>query len=88
MSWSYSTTIEAGADFDLDAIKKAVVAQNPDGLDQINAAMTAAHLLMQDASFSNATEFYVSMVGHANPEHKPRESWANDAITVSVAFHK
>lgn len=88
MSWSYSTTMDAGADFNLDAIKEAVTAQNPDGLDQINVAMTAVHLLMQDASLGDATEFYVSMSGHANPGHKPREGWANDAITVSVAYHK
>ena len=88
MSWSYSTTIEAGADFDFDAIKEVVTAQNPDGLDQIDAAMTAVHLLMQDNSFGDVEEFYVLMAGHANPGHKPREGWAKETITVSVAVHK
>lgn len=88
MSWSYSTTIESGADFDLDAIKKVVAEQNPDGLDQVGIAVEAAETLMSSPSLGDAEEFYISMTGHANPGHKPREGWANDAITVSVAFHK
>lgn len=26
----------------------------------------------------------VSISGHANPEHKPRDGWANNTVTVSV----
>jgi hypothetical protein len=29
----------------------------------------------------------VSLTGHANPEHAPRDGWANEMITVSVSAH-
>lgn len=88
MSWFYSTVIEAGSDLDAEDIQTKIREQNPDGLDQLDAAIMAAELLMDSPSLGDAKEYYVSMSGHANPGHKPREGWANDAITVSVAYHK
>lgn len=29
----------------------------------------------------------VSMTGHANPNHAPRDGWANEMITVTVSAH-
>jgi hypothetical protein len=30
-------------------------------------------------------EFYVNLSGHANPDHEPKEGWANDMISISIS---
>lgn len=55
--------------------------------EQVRVAQEAALAIIEsDALFSGdpGDTFAVSLYGHANPEHKDREGWATDTVTVSV----
>src|SRR5438874_7655516 len=73
------------------AIESAPVIGQDDLLDerneQVRIAQEAAFAIIEsDALFSGdpGDTFAVSLYGHANPEHKDREGWATDTITVSI----
>lgn len=52
--------------------------------DQYEAAQLAAQLLAK-AVGRPGDEVSVTLGGHANPDHAPRQGWANETVTVSVS---
>jgi hypothetical protein len=52
--------------------------------DQFEAAVDAARALAK-AVGRPEDEVYVTLSGHANPEHGPRPGWADEMITVSIS---
>jgi hypothetical protein len=58
---------------------------------QFEAALSAARmlLLLRDgtplADIVGGGNVNVTLSGHANPGHKPREGWANDYVSVHVS---
>lgn len=53
---------------------------------QFTAAMNAARALL-DVVGRPEDEVSVSLSGHANPDHGPRDGWANETITITVRAH-
>lgn len=51
--------------------------------EQFDAALAAASSGM--ARVVGAGNINVTLSGHANPGHKPREGWANDYVSVHVS---
>lgn len=51
--------------------------------EQIDVAIAAAKLLA-GAVGRPGDEVFVSISGHANPGHAPKEGWSNETVTVSV----
>jgi hypothetical protein len=51
--------------------------------EQFDAAQIAARALLQGKVVGEGN-INVSLSGHANPGHKPRQGWSNDMVTVSV----
>jgi hypothetical protein len=52
--------------------------------DQLEAAKVAAGVLAQAVGRPD-DDIRVTVSGHANPEHGPRDGWASEMITVSVS---
>lgn len=53
--------------------------------EQVAAARLVAKQLIESGAVGGADkDFAVSLSGHANPKHEPRENWSTDGITVSV----
>lgn len=87
MSWHVSATFNGdSARRELDALRESVLAQNPEAGDQFEAARSAALgiILVSAVGWAAKCRFHVVMSGHANPDHAPRDGWANDMINVSV----
>jgi hypothetical protein len=91
MSWNISITKVARNDVAL-----AIDAANPTGQDDLAkerdeqvviAKQVAQGLATSDALFSGdpGDLFNISIYGHANPEHKSRDGWANDQVSVAVS---
>lgn len=82
MSWmaTYEVTPEEG----LKCIYKP--AQIPDeAKDQHDAALlSAVRLLDEYVVGSRKYNFRISLSGHANPNHAPKEGWSNDFINIQV----
>lgn len=54
-------------------------------LEQLNAADAAVEALLgSDAIGDRFKDYSISISGHCNPEHQPRDGYATDNITVSV----
>lgn len=51
--------------------------------EQVDAAKEAAKAILAATGRDNDI-IAISLYGHANPEHGPREGWSNEQITVSV----
>lgn len=49
------------------------------------AADAATKIIASGAVGGPGKEYHVFVSGHANPDHKPAEGWANDGVTVSVS---
>jgi hypothetical protein len=49
------------------------------------ARVVAAEILASGKVGAPEKDWTVSLSGHANPNHEPKESWANDTITVTVS---
>lgn len=49
--------------------------------EQVRAAIEAAVGVAPAVGGDKVT---VTIAGHANPNHEPREGWANDEVTVTV----
>lgn len=88
MSWHVDATFDGdSARRELDALRESVISQNPEAGDQFNAARSAALAIILSSSVGWASKcrFHVVMSGHANPDHTPRDGWANDMVNVSVS---
>lgn len=84
MSWSI-TAIISQEDCDIDILKADALKQNPECGDQFDVAFLAVKSFMESEVVGGAgKQFYISMAGHANPNHEPREGFANDMLTISI----
>jgi aldehyde:ferredoxin oxidoreductase len=54
--------------------------------EQLDVATQAAKALARVVG-RPGDDVRVSMTGHANPDHAPRQGWANEMITVTVSAH-
>ena len=86
MSWSFScnSTVEAFPEALGAARGAANIPDDPWTEDQIHVAMNAAKALVASGSVGS-TIVVASLSGHANPEHKPRQGYSHDGISVSVS---
>ena len=92
MSWNITIPEHYGGDFDT-AVDRAVAGwrnDNPsatdDIIEQVNAAARAAKLIASSGSVGRdeGVWFYGSLQGHTNPDHLPRDGWANDTVGCYV----
>lgn len=83
MSWSVGGKISSSEG--LNDLELPESAQSTEHKEQFEAAKeAAAHLI--NAGVLGEGEFFVSLSGHANPEHKPNPpGWSNDSITISLS---
>lgn len=82
MSWSLS--FNSLAALDRDEPSWGTVPE--DARDQYEAARVAALDLIASGAVGGVGEDYnVSISGHANPEHEPRDGYANDCIAINVS---
>lgn len=51
--------------------------------EQFEAVLNAVRIILQRKVVGDAL-VNVTLSGHANPGHRPRQGWANDAIHISV----
>lgn len=51
--------------------------------EQFEAALNVARVLLLRKVVGDGN-VNVTLSGHANPSHRPRRGWANDAVTVTV----
>jgi hypothetical protein len=95
MSWSAECEIKKGTEpVDIvHQIQTAEVSGNEDCLTERLAASNAAKLaaltvLISDGSTGMGSVrehgYSVRMNGHVNPNHEPRDGWANDFINISI----
>ena len=56
----------------------------PETNDQLLEAKRSADLILTGASVGSYPCFSVSMSGHANPNHEPKDGFADDFVSVSV----
>lgn len=56
----------------------------PEVMEQVSAAIAAVRAITDSDSVGAGVTFRVRLSGRANPGHLPRDSWANDYITVTV----
>lgn len=86
MSWTaQSVQGPRSAAFDIDTPSLSDEVESEQG-QQFTAAMNAVRALV-DAVGRPEDEVSVSLMGHANPGHGPREGWANETITITVRAH-
>lgn len=86
MSWSSSTGEAVAKDaitLAEPALSDAVEAEQRE---QFEAAVEAAKALARVVGRPDDAVF-VSVSGHANPGHGPREGWAQELISVTVSAH-
>jgi hypothetical protein len=85
MSWSVSGEL-LHESLDFGAMKEAALVQNPECADQFDAVSYAVKDLINSAAIGAwGKRFNVAMSGHSNPNHEPRDGWANDAVTISIS---
>lgn len=71
---------------DILRLRDEAIRQNDTCGDQFDAALVAAVAIIQSGSVGSPSHtFSVAMSGHSNPGHGPREGFANDVVTVTVA---
>jgi hypothetical protein len=93
MSWFVSVTdadpatAEAALATAYDEYKTRIVSTDPEtdaGTDEQFAAAVAAAVAVVSGGVVGEGNVNLSLSGHANPGHKPRSGYANDAVTVAV----
>jgi hypothetical protein len=88
MSWTltYPNGVRRNSSLD-DLNKNEVIGDlSEEGLEQVRQAKVMANSIIVSGAVGNGDKvYYVNLSGHANPNHEPKEGWANDMITVSVA---
>lgn len=84
MSWSVNGLLP-NENFDFATLKEEALRQNPDCGDQFDVAVVVAKMLIESGVVGDdGKQFYVTMNGHANPNHEPRKGWANDAVAIRI----
>ena len=92
MSWSktfinvrHPDDLEDDDEWELDAVRDALVLQNEDAEDQIDAALEATKELINSHAFGgDGKVFSVEISGHANPNHEPSGNTVNDFVQIVV----
>lgn len=81
MSWtSYNQNVTA------DDVWNLSVPENADPYQFGHASEAAAEIIDSGVlGDPDKYRFNVSLVGHANPNHEPRDGWANDSISISIS---
>jgi hypothetical protein len=80
MSWTGSGTVE----------NQEVTLSIPGELSeessaQASAASKAAQAIVKSGAMGDPkAKYYVSVSGHANPDHEPVAGWSNDSLTISI----
>ncbi len=68
---------------------RAGVSAEPETLtamdEQVSAAIDAVEALLSSGVVGTEGDVHLTLSGHANPGHKPREGYANDFLAVNVA---
>ena len=91
MSWNFSVVaskesvdaaLNAAAESQVDNIMRSD--SGAEMLSQAEQATYAAVALIESGCLGDGT-FTVNLSGHANPGHQPRDGWANDAVSISIA---
>jgi hypothetical protein len=84
MSWSTHTPDAVAKDaVELDEPQLSDVVEVEQRA-QFEAAVVAAQALAKVVGRDGDT-VHVSISGHANPDHAPRDGWANEMISVTVS---
>jgi hypothetical protein len=66
------------------AAQPAIEQNNPDGADQADLAVELARRIVASGVVGTAGRVAASLVGHANPGHRPVAGFVGDTVTVSV----
>lgn len=83
MSWY----VTGGAE-DIAILRAKALEQNPECADQFDAAEQAVRAIIDSGACGpdyDASRYYVTLSGHSNPDHAPREGYANDCVAVTVS---
>lgn len=92
MSWNVYTTSQTAATIE-DTAREAFAAhqsaidddeQRSVNAEQFEAGLHAAQSILASGAVGDGPA-HVTLSGHANQGHRPRDGWANDTITVSVS---
>ena len=81
MSWTASGTVVDGE------VEISVSAElSEESNQQVQATGKAVAALVKSGALGDPdAKYYVSVSGHANPEHEPVAGWSNDHVTISVS---
>lgn len=81
MSWSASGTADNGE------VEIALPGGlSPDAMDQAMVASAAVQDIVKSGALGDpSAKYYVSMSGHANPDHEPVAGWSNDSLYISIS---
>jgi len=90
MSWSKLIQVPAGQT--LDQIRDTITAVPAIGNDskerdeQVETAAQAVLAVIDSGVVGEpGAGFYVTLSGHANPNHQPASDWANDWLSISIS---
>jgi hypothetical protein len=89
MSWSvnlHNVPYEQSTIRDeLKSLREDALRQNPDCSDQFDAALEAALSVIRSGVVGPPSHsFSISLIGHSNPGHGPREGYAKDLVTINI----
>lgn len=91
MSWSLSVPASTASEFDgnaREALTKYLetVTLDSDAIDQAEMVIAAAAALLASGVIgADDKHFSVSLSGHSNPGHAPKDGWSNDCCSISVS---
>lgn len=89
MSWSVYQVIPNDAQ-SAAGVREVIQAMNvayevsPESLEQLAVAKEAAIAIVESGVVKGWPFVYVSLSGHANPEHKFQPGWSEDSVSVTV----
>lgn len=81
MSWNGSGTAENGE-------LEISVQQNmtEEHTEQLKVASKAVQTILKSGALGDpGAKYFVSMTGHANPDHEPVAGWSNDSLAISIS---
>ena len=95
MSWNYSVNgvTKENADAALNAAAEEQIIDIMRGdsgeemMAQAEQSTYAAVAIIESGCLGDGP-FFVSLVGHANPGHEPRDGWADDAVSISISAQR
>lgn len=88
MSYSFTVTAPRGdlrskLDEAVAVVERSETDANEERHEHLVAALGCVHDLV-DAVGRPEDDVFVSVSGHANPDHAPRGGWADEVITINV----